>query len=152
MIQINLDMPKMCHECPCFEKDIKGEGYYTCWQGVPLGGTCRALPIMDCGGRIVEYQRVSTMNEINEGKRSPFCPLIEVKGKKNSFHLEVGKTYLTENGRECKIVYKSPIRGTGYLGVLATNFETHPDDAVWYNPDGTHNEKCDGINLVKEKL
>lgn len=153
MIQLNIDMPRMCHECPCFEKKTHGDNeYYTCWQGVPMNGFCKASPILDRAGHIVDYQCVSTMTEINNATRSPYCPFVEVKKANNKLHLQVGKTYLTETGRECKIVYKSPIRGTGYLGILATNFETHPDDAVWYNPDGTHNEKCDGINLVKEKL
>lgn len=65
--------------------------------------------------------------------------------------LEVGKTYIAKDGSEVKIIYKSPVRATGFLGIRATDGKTHPDDAIWYNPDGSHNEKYDGLTIISTK-
>ena len=67
------------------------------------------------------------------------------------FRLEVGKTYIAKDGSEVKIIYKSPVRATGFLGIRATDGKTHPDDAIWYNPDGSHNEKYDGLTIISPK-
>lgn len=65
--------------------------------------------------------------------------------------LEVGKTYIAKDGSEVKIIYESPVRCTGFLGIRATDGKTHPDDAIWYNPDGSHNEKYDGLTIISPK-
>ena len=65
--------------------------------------------------------------------------------------LEIGKTYITKDGSEVKIIYKSPVRGIGFLGIRATDGKTRPDDAIWYNPDGSHNEKYDCLTIIKLK-
>ena len=64
--------------------------------------------------------------------------------------LELGKEYITESSREVKIVYVSNCRATPYLGVIKEK-EGMPDTAIWYNPDGTHNEQWSGITITKEK-
>lgn len=74
----------------------------------------------------------------------------KVKNTKR-LRLEVGKTYIAKDGSEVKIIYKSPVRCTGFLGIRATDGKTHPDDAIWYNPDGTHNEKCYELTLINPK-
>lgn len=70
-----------------------------------------------------------------------------------NMRLEVGKTYLTVSGRKCKIIYKSDIRATPFLGILEAKKDVerlYPDDVVWYNPNGTHNEKITGLSIEKE--
>lgn len=79
MIQLDIPMPKTCSECPCFEISVNERGSYTCWKGVPLGGVCKALPIKDMDGNIIDWQKVSSRQEIEEGVRSKHCPLKEVK-------------------------------------------------------------------------
>ena len=74
----------------------------------------------------------------------------KVKNTKQ-LRLEVGKTYIAKDGSEVKIIYKSPIRGTGLLGIRATDGKTHPDDAIWYNLDGSHYEKDDGLTIIGPK-
>jgi len=67
--------------------------------------------------------------------------------------IEIGKTYLTVSGRKCKIIYKSDIRATPFLGILEAKRDgekLYPDDIVWYNPNGTHNEKVEGLTLERE--
>ena len=71
--------------------------------------------------------------------------------KEKRWRLEVGKTYIAKDGSEVKIIYKSPIRCTGFLGIRATDGKTHPDDAIWYNPDGSHNEKYDELTIICPK-
>lgn len=65
--------------------------------------------------------------------------------------LEVGKTYIAKDGSEVKIIYKSPVRGAGFLGIRATDGKTHPDDAIWYNQDGSHYEKYDEFTIISPK-
>lgn len=70
-----------------------------------------------------------------------------------NMRLEVGKTYLTVSGRKCKIIYASDIRATPFLGILEAKTDgerLYPDDIVWYNPNGTHNEKVAGLSIEKE--
>lgn len=67
--------------------------------------------------------------------------------------IEVGKTYLTVSGRKCKIIYESGIRATPFLGIIEAKRDgekLYPDDIVWYNLNGTHNEKVEGLTLEKE--
>lgn len=66
--------------------------------------------------------------------------------------LKVKQTYVTKNNRLVKIVYKSDIRSTPYLGVLKPKQDgevTYPDDELWYNPDGTNNVSSD-LDIVRE--
>lgn len=79
MIQIEMEMPKICSECPCFEISGNERWSYMCWKGVPLGGVCKALPIKDMDGNIIAWQKVSSRQEIEEVVRSKHCPLQEVK-------------------------------------------------------------------------
>ena len=78
MIQIDMEMPKMCYECPCFEKSVI-DGRYMAFMGVPLGGYCKALPIRNLDGNIVDWQPVSKRDEIEKEERNKHCPLQEVK-------------------------------------------------------------------------
>lgn len=71
----NMDMPKICSDCPMFEKQPFGDVVY--FLGTPLDGKCKALPIKDYDGNIVDYQTVSKRSEIENKSRSKFCPLKE---------------------------------------------------------------------------
>lgn len=75
---------------------------------------------------------------------------ISCTNNNKKLRLELGKEYITESGREVKIVYVSNCRATPYLGVIKEK-ECMPDAAIWYNPDGTHNEQWTGITITKGK-
>lgn len=76
--------------------------------------------------------------------------MIRCVNNNKKLSLELGKEYITESGREVKIVYVSNCRATPYLGVIKEK-EGMPDAAIWYNPDGTHNEQWSGITITKGK-
>ena len=76
MIKVDIDMPKMCCYCPMFEIDAPN-GRYFAWMGEPTCGKCKVLPIKDLSGRVLDYQTVSTREEIEAERRSEFCPLQE---------------------------------------------------------------------------
>lgn len=75
-VKIEMDMPEICSDCPMFEKTPSTENVFY-FMGEPLNGKCKALPIKDYGGRVVNYQTVSTRSEIESHCRSRFCPLKE---------------------------------------------------------------------------
>lgn len=75
--KLEIDMPKMCCDCPCFEIQTFYSGRYMAYMGVPCPGKCRALPIKTLDGRVIDYQQVSTNEEIENKRRSKFCPLKE---------------------------------------------------------------------------
>ena len=77
-IKLDIDMPKMCCDCPCFEPNVI-DGKYRAWMGVPLGGHCKALPIKNLDGTIVDWQPVSKREEIEKEVRNEHCPLKECK-------------------------------------------------------------------------
>lgn len=76
-VQIDMDMPKICADCPMFVKPTAEKIVY--FQGQVLDGKCKVLPVRDYSGRVVAYQTVSTIDEIKGERRSCFCPLKEVK-------------------------------------------------------------------------
>ena len=78
-VKININMPKQCSECPCFEMPCNSDRNYIAWMGVPLCGTCKLLPIKDLDGNTIKWQTVSTREEIEKGVRSKHCPLKECK-------------------------------------------------------------------------
>lgn len=76
-VQIDMDMPKICADCPMFKKPTAEKILY--FQGKPIDGKCKVLPVRDYSGYVVAHQTVSTIDEINDERRSCFCPLKEVK-------------------------------------------------------------------------
>ena len=77
-VKIEIEAPEMCCDCPLFEMETH-DGRYFAWMGAPLGGKCKVLPIKDFNGNVVDYQNVSTREEIEEHRRSKHCPLKEVE-------------------------------------------------------------------------
>lgn len=79
-IKLEIDMPEMCYKCPCFEiAPLAGHNSYMSYMGIPFSGKCKALPIKTLDGRVIDYQHVSTREEIESESRSKFCPLQECK-------------------------------------------------------------------------
>lgn len=76
--KIEFDLPQMCCDCPMFEKAPTTENVFY-FQGAPLNGKCRVLPIKNYEGRVIDYQNVSTREEIEANSRSRFCPLKEAE-------------------------------------------------------------------------
>ena len=69
MIKVDIDMPKMCCDCP-MEDILLG------WER-RLAESVNFCRIKDLSGRVLNYQTVSTREEIEAERRSDFCPLQE---------------------------------------------------------------------------
>lgn len=80
MIQMDMNMPKSCSDCPFSFRDEFENRY------------CRLLPILDMDGEPCgKFQKVSTASEDFKGHRSKHCPLKDTTFTKKLKHCDCGK-------------------------------------------------------------